>query len=138
MPQLSELSKKRLAECHPDLQRILNIAIQQVDFTVMCGHRGKAEQDAAFASGNSTVRWPNSKHNQVPSLAVDIAPWLPEVKIDWKDTAAFARLVGYIERIADEQGVKIRWGGDWNDNFRTRDERLVDMPHIELVIQRDK
>jgi peptidoglycan LD-endopeptidase CwlK len=137
MPQFSDLSKKRLAECHPDLQRILNVAIKEVDFTVMCGHRGKAEQDEAFENKKSRVRWPNSKHNKVPSTAVDIAPWLPEVKIDWNDTAAFARLVGYIERIADDLGVRIRWGGDWNENFRTRDERLIDMPHIELVDPRD-
>lgn len=133
MPSFSNLSKQRLEQCHPDLQRVLNEAIKRVDFTVLCGHRDKEEQEEAYATGKSRLRWPNSKHNSLPSTAVDIAPWFQDVKIDWNDTAAFARLVGYIERVADELGVKIRWGGDWNGNFRTKDERFIDMPHIELV-----
>jgi len=133
MPTFSTLSQQRLATCDPRLQEILNEAIKHVDFTVMCGHRGQEEQDEAVRLGRSTKRWPNSTHNSTPSRAVDVAPWLPDVKIDWNDTAAFARLFGYIQRIADEKGIKIRWGGDWNGNFRTKDERFVDMPHIEIV-----
>lgn len=129
MPQFSDLSEQRLVTCDERLQRLLREAIKHVDFTVIYGHRTQEEQDDAFRQGASTLRWPKSKHNKQPSLAVDIAPY----PIDWSDTARFARLAGYIERIAQEQGVKIRWGGDWNGNYRTKDERLVDMPHIELV-----
>lgn len=129
MPQFSKLSEQRLSTCDARLQRLLREAIKNVDFTVIYGHRTQEDQDDAFRQGASTLRWPKSKHNKQPSLAVDIAPY----PIDWSDTARFARLAGYIERIAEEQGVKIRWGGDWNDNYRTKDERLVDMPHIELV-----
>ena len=133
MPKFSATSKSRLATCHQSLQDILNEAIKTVDFSVLCGHRTKEEQDRAFSEGTSTLRWPKSKHNSLPSLAVDVAPYFRGVGVDWEDTAAFARLAGYLERVAEEQGVKIRWGGDWNQNYRTADERFKDMPHIELV-----
>lgn len=133
MPEFSKLSEIRLATCDPRLQSILREAIKRVDFTVLCGHRGQEEQDEAYQRGTSKLRWPQSKHNSLPSQAVDIAPWFPDVKIDWKDSAAFARLAGYIQRIADEQGIKIRWGGDWDGDWRSLDERFVDLPHIEIV-----
>lgn len=129
MPTFSVLSEKRLSTCAQPLQDLLREAIKHVDFTVLYGHRGQEEQEDAVRSGASTLRWPLSKHNRLPSMAVDIAPY----PIDWNDTARFARLFGYIERIAQEKGIKIRWGADWNGNYRTKDERLVDMPHIELV-----
>lgn len=129
MPAFGTKSQERLATCDARLQELLNEAIKHVDFTVLCGHRSEAEQNEAFAQKHSTVRWPKSKHNTMPSIAVDVAPH----PVDWKDTARFARLAGYIERIADEKGIAIRWGGDWNGNWRTQDERFIDMPHIELV-----
>jgi peptidoglycan L-alanyl-D-glutamate endopeptidase CwlK len=107
--------------------------IKHVDISILCGHRGKDEQDEAYRTGRSTVQWPRSKHNALPSLAVDIAPYLPDVKIDWTDTAAFARLAGYVERVAHEQGLRTRWGGDWDQDRRTADERLIDMPHFEIM-----
>jgi len=122
-------SRDALASCDRRLQDILNEAIKTHDFAVLCGFRDEFEQNKAVAEKRSTKVWPNSKHNSYPSRAVDIAPF----PIDWSDTARFARLVGYIERIAFEQGKRIRWGGDWNGNGRTKDERFVDMPHLELV-----
>lgn len=128
MPSFSKTSQERLATCHPVLQEILNEAIKDVDFSVICGHRNKADQDKAFNEGKSTKRWPNSKHNRLPSVAVDVAPY----PIRWNDRAAFARLFGYIERIAHEKGYKLRWGGDWDGDWNTEEERFIDMPHIEL------
>lgn len=130
MPKFSAVSQARLHTCDPRLQLLLNTVIKTVDFAVLCGHRNEADQNKAFAEGKTTKEWPMSKHNRFPSLAVDIAP----SPIDWKDTARFARLFGYIERVAEELGIKVRWGGDWNGNYRTADEKLVDMPHIELEV----
>lgn len=129
MPTFSKQSEQRLSTCDERLQRVLREAIKHVDFTVMCGHRTQDEQDEAFRLGRSKARWPQSKHNGLPSLAVDIAPY----PVDWQDTARFARLAGYIERIAHEQGVRIRWGGDWDQDGWTSDEQFIDMPHIEVI-----
>lgn len=129
MPQFSKLSEQRLSTCDARLQAILREAIKYTDFTVLAGHRSQEEQDDAVRQGKSKLRWPLSKHNAVPSKAVDVAPY----PVDWKDTARFARLFGLIECIAQQQSVSIRWGGDFNGDGRTADEKFIDMPHVELV-----
>lgn len=129
MPSFGKASEERLATCDPRLQSVLREAIKHRDFTILCGFRDEAAQNDAVAKGNSKTPWPNSKHNRQPSLAVDIAPY----PIDWTDTGSFSYLAGYIVRIGDELGVKLRWGGDWNQNGKTKDEKFLDMPHIELV-----
>lgn len=126
---LDESSHLILLECDERLQQLCYEVSEYIPFKVICGHRSEIEQNAAKAAGNSTKSWPNGKHNAYPSLAVDVVP-LP---LDWKDLPAFARLFGHFERVAKEKKIAIRWGGDWNGNYRTADERLVDLGHIELV-----
>jgi len=99
------------------------------DFSVTCGHRGEAEQELAFRTGKSTKHYPDSKHNRMPSVAVDLAPY----PTDYGDPAAFARLAGYVLAVADELDIEVRWGGDWDQDGRSNDERLVDLPHFELT-----
>lgn len=130
MPKFSKISLRRLETCHPSLQELCQEVIVHVDFSVLCGYRNEEEQEQAVREGKSRVHYPDSKHNQMPSLAVDVAPY----PVDWNDPARFARLYGHFERIAFQRRIPIRWGGDWNNNFRTKDERLIDMPHIELVL----
>ena len=60
MPKLSDKSKKLLLECHPDLQRVINRAIEITDLSVICGHRDKAAQDKAVAEGKSNAPYPKS------------------------------------------------------------------------------
>ena len=121
MPSFGNRSKERLLTCHQDLQKIMLDAIGVMDFTILCGHRGEEEQNEAFTNGKSNAQWPFSKHNKLPSHAVDIAPW----PIDWEDTERFARLAGIIEGIAFKHDIEIKWGGDFKS--------IKDMPHIELV-----
>lgn len=75
MPRFSSLSLKRLATCDERLQKICHELIKTYDFSVREGHRGKAAQDAAVKSGASQAPWPTSKHNSMPSRAVDIYPY---------------------------------------------------------------
>lgn len=137
MPTFSEQSQKRLATCDPRLQSILNEVIKHVDFTILEGHRDREAQERAVAEGKSRLHWPHGNHNAFPSRAVDIAPFLPEVRIDWKDVVAFGRLMGFVQLIGIQQGVRLRFGLDWDGDFRTVDqdpnESLMDAPHIELV-----
>jgi hypothetical protein len=49
--------------------------VSPIDFKILCGHREEKEQNEAFNKGNSKLKWPQSKHNSLPSLAVDIAPF---------------------------------------------------------------
>jgi hypothetical protein len=121
MPKFGKTSTARLATCHPKLQEIMNEAIKRTDFSILCGHRSKEDQDAAVKAGNSKAVWPKSRHNSTPSMAVDVAPY----PLNWENAKAFMDLAKVIKEVAKEKGIAIRWGGD----FKT----LVDLPHIELV-----
>ena len=120
MYKFGKTSAARLATCHPDLQRLFNEVIKEIDCTILCGHRTEAEQFKAFKEGNSKLLWPNSKHNSNPSMAVDVGPW----PLDWNDVKAFEKLAEVVKRKANELNIQIRWGGDW--------KRFVDRPHWEL------
>jgi peptidoglycan L-alanyl-D-glutamate endopeptidase CwlK len=138
MPKLSEKSLKLLQDAHADLRRLFIEAINYVDFTVVCVHRGKKEQDEAYAKGHSKVKYPNSKHNKLPSLAVDIQPY-PISKNKTKNYGQFYYLGGFITVLAEwlyKEGKiknKIRWGGDWNKNFDVTDNNFNDLYHYEII-----
>jgi len=131
-PSFSASSKKKLEECHPDLQRLFNEVIKHVDCTVICGHRGEKEQNQAFAEGKSKLKYPNGKHNKIPALAVDVAPYYPGTKIRWNDSKGFIYFAGFVMGVASQMGIKIRSGADWNQNFDLLDETFIDLPHHEL------
>lgn len=119
MPSFSIRSKNNLSQCDIRLQAVLLEVIKHFDFTVICGYRGKEDQDKAFAEGKSKLKYPHSKHNKLPSLAVDIAPY----PIDWKNIEAFKELAIRVKAEANKQGFKIVWGGDW---------KFKDYPHFEI------
>ena len=135
--RFSAISEYNLATTAPLLQKLLKEAIRvapkHLDFAVTCGHRDERAQNEAYAKGTSTKRWPNSKHNQMPSLAVDIRPALPFEAKDWQDKIRFGRIIGFIECVAAELGIKIRCGLDWDMDGRSIDETFPDLPHIELA-----
>ena len=128
MPEFGERSLKNLKECHEDIQSILNEVIKTYDCSVIEGYRGKEEQNKAYDEGKSKLKYPQSKHNQQPSLAVDVVPY----PIDWDNTKQFYHFAGYVQGVADQLGIELRWGGDWNRNFEVDDNKFDDFPHFEL------
>jgi peptidoglycan LD-endopeptidase CwlK len=120
VPSFSKRSLDNLASCDPALQKVAHEAIKHYDFTVICGHRGKAAQDKAVAEGKSKAKWPTSKHNAMPSLAFDATP----VPLDWNDIKSFHAMAKHMKTAANTVGVKIKWGGDFKGFF--------DGPHFEL------
>lgn len=120
MPSFGKASKSRLATLHPKIQSVLNEAIKYYNFSIVCGHRNEKDQNQAYDDRLSTKRWPNSRHNTLPSEAVDVAPY----PIDWNNDEEFCFLAGLITGIAETMGIKLRWGGRW--------ESLNDLPHLEL------
>jgi peptidoglycan L-alanyl-D-glutamate endopeptidase CwlK len=135
MPKFGNKSMSNLSTCHPDLQRLFNEVIKEYDCTVMCGHRSKEDQDKAVQEGRSKVHWPNGKHNSNPSMAVDVAPWFstpPNVR--WNDTNKFYHFAGYVQAVADQLGISIRWGGDWDSDGELHDQTFFDLPHFELRV----
>lgn len=123
-------SQSRLEQCHPSLQRVFLAVIEHVDNTIITGHRPKEEQNRLFDEGKSQLKYPKGKHNSLPSLAVDAAPY----PIDWNDRERATLFAGFVLGIAAEMGIKLRWGGDWNMNFETKDNNFDDLWHFELVL----
>lgn len=132
MPKFSKASEIQLASCDPRLQRVLRRAILDFDFVVVEGYRNREAQNKAFREGNSKLPWPKGNHNRFPSLAADLAPY----PIDWsegeKPHLRFAFMMGVIWAAAKAEGVKIRFGMDWNRNLDMRDENFLDYGHVEL------
>lgn len=129
MPSLSKRSAERLATCDPRLERLFDEAARQWEVLILEGHRGQADQDAAFAAGRSKLKFPHSKHNSVPARAVDAAP----APLDWQDRERITLFAGYVLGLAAAQGIALRWGGDWNRNWSIADNRFDDLVHFELA-----
>ncbi len=129
MPAFGKASQEKLATCDPRLQKVFNEVIKHFDCTVIEGHRGEAAQNKAFAEGKSKLKYPQGKHNKTPSLAADVLPY----PIDWNDTNRMRYFAGFVVGIAATMGIKLRWGGDWNQNTELKDNSFNDLPHFELV-----
>ena len=129
MPSFGERSKKALDSAHPKLRQLFEEVVKSQDCAILCGFRNEEDQEKAFLQGFSKVHYPNSKHNSYPSMAVDVVPW----PLDWKEERRFYRLSGYVQSVADRLGIKIRWGGDFNQDGNLRNDSFVDLPHYELV-----
>jgi hypothetical protein len=135
MPSFGKKSTNLLNTCDDRWIKILQEVVKYYDCTIITGHRGKEEQNKKYDEGISELRWPNSKHNTYPSLAVDVAPWpIPKDwgEKEWKERTKFYELKAIIFYEAAKQGVKIRWGGDWNENYDYTDNKFDDLVHFEL------
>ena len=67
MAKFSNRSKQRLGTCHYLLSTIFTKVIESYDCKILCGHRTEDAQTEAFEAGFSKVKWPDSKHNKLPS-----------------------------------------------------------------------
>lgn len=128
MPSFSARSKKSRAELHPELQRLVDTAIKEIDFVILDGTRGRAEQEKAFKAGYSKARFGQSAHNYVPAIALDICPY----PINFDDAAKFRAIAKVFMRVAKEKSIPVRWGGDWDMDGDWKDERFLDWGHFEL------
>lgn len=128
MPRFSTRSKSRLHTCHENLIGLFNKVVKHFDCTIIEGHRSEKKQNEAFNKGNSKIKFPNGKHNSSPSMAVDVAPY----PIDWSDRDRFHYFAGYVLGIAQTMGLNIRWGGDWDQDTKTKDNKFDDLVHFEI------
>jgi len=120
--RFSSRSTERLETCHPDLVLLMNEALADPecpsDMSILCGYRGEEEQNAAFESGASQLRYPQSRHNREPSLAVDVAPYVGGITWDWQYYYPLADHIKATWARLSESGqlsgdYRLQWGGDW-------------------------
>tara|TARA_Y100000034_G_C6896755_1_gene413584 strand:+ start:1242 stop:1640 length:399 start_codon:yes stop_codon:yes gene_type:complete len=126
--EYSKTSLRRLDTCDPRLVAIFMKVADHVDTTIICGHRNEADQNEAFRTGHSRVKFPNGKHNTAPCLAVDAAPY----PIDWNDSRRFYLFGGFVLGVAANMGHILRYGGDWDSDFNVNDQNFNDLVHFEL------
>jgi len=132
-------SQKRLDTCHILLQFLMKevLSLGVVDFTIICGHRTKESQDHAYRYGRSKLKWPQSKHNSLPSLAIDIAPWVNGEVSFSRNHSIF--LAGIVMGVAKKERIPIRWGGNWDmDEEVITDQSFQDLLHFELMEDRNE
>jgi len=105
---LTGSSLEKLDTCQPALQRLIKAVAEEIPLQVICGYRGQAEQDKAFAEKKSKLKFPQSKHNTTPSNAVDIAPLkIVDGKriIDWNDIELFKAMLEIVKKHAHKFGI---------------------------------
>jgi peptidoglycan L-alanyl-D-glutamate endopeptidase CwlK len=135
MPQFGNDSKNYLSSIHPKLQRILQVAIKSVNFSITEGHRTVERQKELLAEGKTKTL--NSKHLTYPSEAVDVAPYpYPDLRKDnpnrEKELLQVYYLIGFIKGLAQAMDIKIKVGSDWNDDNDIRNDEFQDAWHIQL------
>ena len=131
MPKFSQRSRDRLDTCHPDLIRLMEAVIEHMDISILGGHRSVEEQAEIYRRGMSKLSGAPgqmSKHNHSPSLAVDFSPY----PIDWQDRERWIAAAYYVKATADQLGIKVRLGADWNGDMRFS-ESFFDAPHVEIA-----
>lgn len=131
MPKFSNNSEKKLDSCHPDLAIIFYQVIETYDCIVLEGHRSKERQLELYNSKKSKVKV--SKHNENPSLAVDVAPYPVVWDGSEKIRARFYHFAGFVLATGSSMGIRIRWGGDWDGDFHFDDQSFDDLVHFELL-----
>ena len=129
MYRFGQTSETNLLTCDKRIQFVLREAIKIIDFSVICGHRDKHNQNRAFNSGSSKLPFPKSKHNKMPSLAVDITPF----PLDWDNLERFYFLAGIVLGIGHSNDIKLRYGGDWDRDGDITDNNFNDLVHFELI-----
>lgn len=120
MFHLSNRSIQRLDGVHSDLVAVVEraITITNTDFSVLEGLRTAERQKQLFDSGSS--RTLKSRH--LTGHAVDLGAYVGgRINWGWKH---YHNIADAMKQAADELGVVIEWGGDW--------ETFKDGPHFQL------
>lgn len=139
----TDKDEAKLVQVHPKLVSVIREARQQAEFSIIWGLRGEADQNAAFASGKSKLKYPLSAHNGTkdPLMAgvahtiSDAVDFLP-IRTAFTRNEPFYYIAGIIKEVAANKGIRIRWGGMWdNDNIFEfeKPHGFADLDHVELL-----
>ena len=87
------------------------------------------EEQNALSDEVTKVQWPDSFHNSLPSMAVDLARY----PIEWGDRERQTMFAGFVMGVAAKMKFDIIWGGDWNRDFNVADNTFDDLIHFQLM-----
>lgn len=132
-------SQLKLDTVVPPLKELVTRALATgvIDFSVVEGRRERERQDQYFSTGLSKVKWPDSKHNVLKpedlAKAVDLVPYIHGSGLSYARPHCCV-LAGIVLAIASMMGLKVRWGGNWDqDGEPVTDQDFQDLVHFELV-----
>lgn len=125
MRQLTVKEEKRLSSVHPDLEKVVRLAIKKlakavpsISIYVLEGIRTKARQEELFKAG--ATRTMNSRH--LTGHAIDLGAYVNN-KLRW-DWPLYNVINAAMKEASEELNIPIEWGGNW----RT----FKDGPHYQL------
>ena len=123
-------SRVKLEQLDTRLRLVVGRVRDVRDISIVTGHRGEEEQQLMVKLGRSKVNYPDSKHNTMPALAVDVQPYPYNEKSLREDLSYIA---GLFVAFGKAEGVQIRWGGDWDRDGETADNSFDDLFHFEVT-----
>ena len=126
MAKFGKRSKEKLYTCDERLIKLMEEVVKTFDCTVTQGNRSVKEQEKLYEEGKTKVKF--SKHNYIPSLAVDVTPY----PVDYENMDRHYYFGGYVLATAEKLGIKVRWGGDWDGDRETKDQTFNDLVHFEV------
>lgn len=142
MPEFGKVSSERLRDAHPGLWRLFRDVVKRFDCQILETLRTTERQQSLYAQGRTTPGAivtqkdgvnRRSSHQARPgesfSRAVDVLPY----PVNWHDTDRMHYFAGYVKRVAEELGIRVRWGGDWDGDTEVGDENFKDLPHWEIL-----
>lgn len=140
MNKWSKQSKENYRTLHPDLKILADEVLKLHDCTIRQGYRDKDTQNKYFRNGTSKVEWPNSKHNLMPSEAIDLSPYIPGLNPwDMEHVLHFSGVVQAIAARLYDDGLmskRLIWGGSWSTDLDAAlafdEHRFFDGIHFNL------
>lgn len=161
MPSFGRKSEENLLLLPLSVQRGFRIAIQYVDFKIICTARNQKDQNEAVLRGTSKINWPYGNHNCLIALpeneraaaklkwpnlpyyamAADIIPYpIPINMWDQKYAYRFSYIIAKLDMIFDELYRRgecefiSRNGCDWDRDGDLNDQDFNDLGHIEFIL----
>lgn len=129
--KFSQRSENNLRGVNPVLVRVIRRALELSpdDFAVIEGRRTPEKQAEYVRKGSSQTH--NSRH--LTGDAVDVLPSAMKPGMDWNENAhLFDPVLLAIKTAADEQGVILRFGKNWQSDPALQGQtKFPDYPHVE-------
>tara|TARA_R110002020_G_scaffold73888_3_gene189492 strand:+ start:7570 stop:8055 length:486 start_codon:yes stop_codon:yes gene_type:complete len=124
--RLGKRSLEELRGVHPDLIGVVKAAIKitEQDFSIHDGIRTPVEQNSLYRRGASQIDGYRKIGKHQPQAdgfghAVDLVPYVGgRMRWEWPPIYEIAKAV---QTAARTHGVKIRWGGCWEEISQKRD-----------------
>ena len=124
MPRFSKKSLRELDTCDPLLQYLFKEVVKHFDCSIIEGKRSLKEQEELLKEGATKTL--DSAH--LTGKAVDVYPY----PVEFEDRDRWHYFGGFVLGTARQFGIDVIWGGDWDNDTKTKDNTFDDLMHFEL------